>query len=326
MRGRIGDLEVITIDLICEVCGTHNPPGTEFCTNCKSYLAWDRSAPTNPAAQLPTVNEWPATATTVEQPVYTDVRCPSCGTINPGTRRFCSHCGYQLLSDPSLYADYGNRPRESQAAQDRAARKAYRRALPLLYRWRRVFIVVLLAALGLVAGLTLGRDPVGIVKGGWYSLTRQYELVQGVRATVEPPKASAAKSNPAAAVDGTEKEWTMKWAPRSVSECEAPEGTGVLVLTLAAPTRIRLLQIAPGVAKSNPQQDLQARPTRLGIKFDDGECNPVNLTNEDGQQEVFFDSEMPVTQVRISFAQSQSPPDAQPLISLSEVILKKHPS
>ena len=50
-RGPRGNLEVITIDLICEVCGTSNPPGTEFCTNCNSYLAWDRSVLTKPSGK-----------------------------------------------------------------------------------------------------------------------------------------------------------------------------------------------------------------------------------------------------------------------------------
>jgi predicted nucleic acid-binding Zn ribbon protein len=150
---------VITIDLICEVCGTSNPPGTEFCTNCNSYLAWDRSVlakpsgqPSKPAAApsnhstQPTQKEWrpshrlrmwdqlirrtraglcrsgyggqgyydgrynqggyqggyypggaAGSASTLEQPAYTDMSCPSCGTINPGTRRFCTHCGYAFF-------------------------------------------------------------------------------------------------------------------------------------------------------------------------------------------------------------------------------------
>ena len=86
-------------------------------------------------------------APTLEQPGYTDMSCPSCGTINPDTRRFCSHCGYAFFYgglDP--YAGYYTSP-ASQAAQDRAARKAYRRSLPPLYRWRRVIIGVAVAAL-----------------------------------------------------------------------------------------------------------------------------------------------------------------------------------
>ncbi|GAB89347.1 zinc ribbon domain-containing protein [Gordonia rhizosphera] len=31
-------------DIICEACGTANPPGTQFCTECDAYLAWNRSS------------------------------------------------------------------------------------------------------------------------------------------------------------------------------------------------------------------------------------------------------------------------------------------
>jgi hypothetical protein len=255
-----------------------------------------------------------------------DKTCPICGTVNPGTRHFCSHCGYRFFDSDPGYAGYGDVPPKSQAAQDRAARKAYRRALPPLYRWRRVILVVLLVALGLTAGLTLGRDPVGIVKAGWYSLTRQYVSVQGIHATVVPSKATARKSDPAALVDGTRKALTVNWAPLSASDCTAPEGTGVAVLTLDGPARIRLIQVASGLDKSNPQHDLQALPTLLGITFDDGKCNPVKLTNEEGQQEIFLDSKEAVSKVRISIAQASVPPDGQPQASLTEVILKTYPS
>jgi hypothetical protein len=349
---------VIKIELICEVCGTSNPPGTEFCTNCNSYLAWDRTASPKPSEQpsKPTQpgpnpvqpqHEWiaqstrgaarPASASpnqkgtaagaaTQEQPAYLEKTCPNCGQVNPGTRQFCSHCGYPFFTSDPGYAGYSDVSPRSQASQDRAARKAYRRALPPLYRWRRVIIVVLLMALGLTAGLILGRDPVGIVKGGWYSLTGKYEWIQGVQAAVRPPKATAAKSDPAAVVDGTENELTMHWAPSSVSDCEAPAGTGVVVLRLPAPARIRLIQIAPGLAPTNPQHDLQAVPTRVGIKFDGGKCNPADLNNEGGQQEIFIDSKKPVSQVEISIARAKSSQNSQPLISLTEVILKSYPT
>jgi ribosomal protein L40E len=344
-RAYAANLEVITIELICENCGTHNPPGTEFCTKCHHYLPWDRSGLPEPAGASPNTGPAdqgyptqreidpayqagvPVGAPTQEQPAYIDKSCPNCGTINPGTRRFCSRCGYQFFnSDSAAYASYDYWSAESQAAQERAAWKAYRRSLPPLYRWRRVIMVVLLVPLGLAAGLAFGRDPVGMVQGGWYSLTRKYVPVQGIRAAVKPPEATAAKSDPAALVDGTENEWTMNWAPGSVSECAAPEGTGVIVLTLPTPIRIRLLQIAPGLNKSNPQHDLQALPTRLGITFDDGKCTPFELKKEEGQQEIFLDSKEQVTQVRISIAAADSPANAQPLVSITEVILKAYPS
>ena len=29
----------------CEACGEQNPPGTQFCLRCNSFLAWEEPAP-----------------------------------------------------------------------------------------------------------------------------------------------------------------------------------------------------------------------------------------------------------------------------------------
>lgn len=68
-------------ELICESCGERNPAGTEFCTVCNAYLAWDRtraftppslptppsppspsSSPSSPAAPAPAVTSPPPPA------------------------------------------------------------------------------------------------------------------------------------------------------------------------------------------------------------------------------------------------------------------------
>jgi hypothetical protein len=362
--------EVITIDLICEVCGTSNPPGTEFCTNCNSYLAWDRSVGTKPAgkpAQPTSPAPTPPPQPQAEQtrhagtaaagypntgpsdqgyvdPGYAaqgyydagynegayyqgpyDMSCPNCGTINPGTRRFCSRCGYGFVSGEDPYAGYAYWSPASQAAQDKAARKAYRRSLPPLYRWRRVIIGVLVVALVAVAAIVLGSNPGEMVKSGWYSLTRDYVWVKPVTATVVPPEANAPNSKPAALVDEAENEWTMNWAPSQETQCGPAPGTGVIVLTFA-PTRIRMLQIAPGLAESNPQRKLQPLPKVLGVAFDNGPCQTVNLTATPGQQEIKIDSGKPVSQMLIGINSAYPAPNAQPMISLTEVILKAYPS
>jgi hypothetical protein len=369
---------VITIDLICEVCGTANPPGTEFCTNCNSYLAWDRSVltkpagkpaqPTSPAPKPPPqpTAEWagptqPAGAAaagypnagSAEQgyvdPGYAgqgyaaqgyydtgnsggayyqgpyDMSCPNCGTINPGTRRFCSRCGYGFVSGEDPYAGYAYWSPASQAAQDKAARKAYRRSLPPLYRWRRVIIGVVVVALVAVAAVLLSSNPVEMVKSGWYSLTRDYVWVRPVTATVIPPEASAPNSNPGALVDEADNEWTMNWAPSQEAQCGPAPDTGVIVLTFA-PTRIRMLQIAPGLAGTNPQRKLQPLPKVLGVAFDNGPCQTVNLTATPEQQEIKIDSGKPVSQMLIGISSAYPAPNAQPMISLTEVILKAYPS
>ena len=32
----------------CEACGEQNPPGTQFCLRCNSFLAWEEPAPEHP--------------------------------------------------------------------------------------------------------------------------------------------------------------------------------------------------------------------------------------------------------------------------------------
>jgi hypothetical protein len=359
-------LEVITIELECENCGTLNPAGTKFCTNCGNYLAWDRSglakpaeqpSTTSPATDQPPNKEWtvqaPAagspsgghqgyygagynqgayypgasgsapSAPTMEQPAYADVSCPYCGTINPGTRRFCSHCGGQLY-DPNAYAGYGYWPGPNKA-QDRAARKAYRRLLPPLYRWRGLIIGLVIVALLAAAALALGGDPVNRVTGAWYNLRQQYVWVKPVSVTVVPAEATAANSNPAALVDESDNEWTMNWTPSGVPPtCGPAPGTGYVIFTFA-PTRIRLLQIAPGLSEKNPQRPLQPVPRVLGIFFDNGPCHRVELTGDPGQQEIKIDSEKPVTQMIMTISSATTLPNGQ-LISFTEVILKAYPS
>jgi len=380
---------VITIDLVCEVCGTANPPGTEFCTNCNSYLAWDRSVlvsppagrskpgppaphppapPTNYPPDAPTVDYSNAGyaqgypdpgypdpgyaqgyvdqgypdqggyadqgyygggyAPTVDQSAYADFTCPTCGRVNPATRRFCSRCGYAFFSSEAAdpYAGTGGGWGASEAAQDRAARREYRRSLPPLYRWRRVIIGVLVVVLAGVGAVTLGRDPVGIIKGGWYTLTRQYLKVSPSQAQVVPAEATAANSDPAALIDGSVVEWTMNWSPTQESACGPAAGTGVIVLSFP-PARIRQVQIFSGLDKDNPQRDLQWLPKAVGLSFDSGPCQSITLNESPEGQTFQIDSEKPVTQLQMGIG-SATPggADAAPLISITEVVLKSFPS
>jgi hypothetical protein len=408
-------LEVITINLVCESCGETNPPGTEFCTNCNSYLAWDRSvlvrppekgarpiSPVPPAPPMPAPpinhptpaappgsNDWTAQdpgagyseggypaagypeagydqgyadqgyvdqgyvdqgygdqayydagyydggyyqggggAPTLEQGAYVDQTCPTCGRVNPGTKRFCSRCGYSFVSfeAPDPYAMTGSWGAASEAAQDRAARREYRRSLPPLYRWRRVLIGVLVLVLAIVGGVAVRRDPIGMVQGAVGSLRGQYLKVAPVQVRVEPAEATAAKSDPAALVDGSVVEWTMSWAPSQESACGPAAGTGVIVLDFPA-TRIRQLQIYPGLDVGNAQRNLQPLPKVLGLSFGTDPCEPITLSNQPGPQDIQVDSKTEVTQLRIGIGSAYpAGADAAPLISITEVILKSFPN
>jgi hypothetical protein len=64
----------------------------------------------------------------------------------------------------------------------------------------------------------------------------------------------------------------------------------------------------------------------VGIAFDDGRCHPVSLTATPDQQEFKIDSGKPVTRVLIGIGSAYPAANGQPLLSLSEVILKAYPS
>lgn len=349
---------MITIDLICEACGEANPPGTEFCRNCNEFLAWDSatakrqptttSTTTGPTTTSPTVPRTPATEQTVpivQQPstpttpvdsgyvdqgyqeTYSDFACPYCNATNPPARRFCVHCGY------SFYAEYGTDGSvdwigwtpQAMAARDREARKAYRRSLPPLYRWRRVIIAVVAFALFIGLGALISRNPVALATSGWHRINNDFVTVAGVQARVEPADATSPGSDPAALLDGTEQEWTMNWAPTGASACGAAPGTGTVVFTFP-PTQIRRVVIAPGLAATNNQRPTQPRPATIGITFDNGTCQPKVLADDAGQQVITIDSGAPVTQLALGIGSAHQGGASTAQISLTEVWIQTYPS
>ncbi|WP_375425734.1 zinc ribbon domain-containing protein [uncultured Friedmanniella sp.] len=348
------------MDVICDACGGTNRAGAEFCVHCNAFLAWDGSggaAPPTTVRQVPpatsptaatdaptvlnptVVNSTVATGTawtpvtpssvTATMP-QTEVgpvgeTCPSCGLVNAPGLRFCAHCGYGFASSvpeqpgaPDPYAD------QSAAAADRAARRAYRRSLPPLYRWRRVLVSVVVAVL-VLGGLLWVRHPVRAARDTWYRVSKQYTLVSPVVAFVVPPTSTVPGSDPAALVDRTVREWTETWQPTSATACGAAPGTGEIVLTFA-PTRIRRLQIVPGLDKSNPRRSQQLLPQEIGITYPGGRCQRVLLDRGDRQQPIRLDSGVRVTSVRIGIGSVYpGAPDTAQLVSLTEVVLLSYP-
>lgn len=352
---------MIRIDLICEACGEANPPGTEFCRNCNEFLAWDSAtaqrrpstsatAPTSPVRATPpteqtvpvaaqpvpeqapveTVDHGYGTQTqdqTYEQPVYADVTCPYCGTVNPPTRRFCAHCGYNFYPEYGTDGgvDWSSWTPQAAAARDREARRAYRRSLPPLYRWRRVIIGVLVFALCVGLGALLRRDPVALATAGWHRINNDYVTVAGVQVQVEPADATVPGSDPRSLVDGTEQEWTMTWAPTGSSTCGAAPGTGTVIFTFPA-TQITRVVIAPGLAAANAQRPTQPRPATVGLSFDNGPCQSADLADDAKQQVININSEVPVTRMTLGVGSAHLGGAASQQISLTEVWLQTYPS
>jgi len=339
---------VIIIDLICEACGEANPPGTEFCRNCNEFLAWDSTtAKRQPSTVTSTASTVPATPA-VEQTVpiteqtapdhqaavaspvdhgYSDVSCPYCSAVNPPTRRFCAHCGYNFYAehgtDPGV--DWSGWTPQAIAAHDREARRAYRRSLPPLYRWRRVIIGAVLFALFVGFGALLSRDPVALANQTWHRVNNDYVTVAGVQVQVDPADASVSGSDPRSLVDGTEQEWTMAWAPTGPSTCGAAPGTGTVIFTFP-PTQIRRVVIAPGLAATNAQRPTQPRPAAIGLSFDNGPCRAETLADDAAQQVIIIDSAVPVTRMTLGIGSAHLGGAASPQISMTEVWLQTYPS
>lgn len=262
-----------------------------------------------------------------EQQPYADISCPYCGTVNAATRRFCAHCGYSFVADSGTDpgVDWSGWTAQAIAARDREARKAYRRSLPPLYRWRRVIIAVIVFALFVGLGALLRRDPVALAKDGWYRVTKEYVTVAGVQAQTDPADASAGGSNPQSLVDGSVQEWTTAWAATGESPCSAAPGTATVIFTFPA-TRVRQVLIVPGLDKSNPQRDLQPQPKTIGLTLPDGTCTPVTLANSPEQAPIEIDSKTPITQLRLGIGSAYpAGADAKQLISLTEVIIRSYP-
>ena len=258
--------------------------------------------------------------------------CPRCGRPVDAKRRFCGHCGEQFVK-PGAAAPV-TRPTQKRDtwwsrlwdSKDRAARLAYRRSLPPLYRWRRVIISVLALAL-IGGGLTvIGRFPKAFFMARYYDLRKTLVVVPGVQAEIIPPDASAADSTPDALVDGTAKSWKMAWTPTTQgSPCGAQQTTPVIQLSFA-PTRIRVIDMRAGLLQKDTGRQFQFRPKTIWVAYAD-HCEDVTLQDVE-RQPITLDTKNPVDSIRIGVqtAYAPDPPEgAQQVLAFTEITLKSRP-
>lgn len=250
--------------------------------------------------------------------------CPTCDRPIDGSRRFCGHCGEQLIW-PGAGAPV-TRPASKRVtwwsrlwdSKDRVARRAYRRSLPPLYRWRRVIIAVL--ALGLIgAGLTvIGRSPKTFVMARYHDLKQAEDPVAGVVPSTIPPDSSAGGSTPEALVDNSEKPWQMTWTSTTKgSVCGEPPTTPVIQLSFPM-TRIRAIDMLAGLQKKYPSRALQFRPQTIWIAYGN-ECHPQTLKDED-RQRIPLDTKVPVNSLRIGVITTfEQPEGSEELLSFTEI-------
>jgi len=274
---------------------------------------------------------WPAPGPGTPPPVTTGGGCPSCGRVNDPSLRFCAKCGQVLSSQPAAQqaaAGHSSTWNRISQSRDRAARRAYRRSLPPLYRWRRVIIGFLVVTLGLGGLTAVGRHPVRWAIDTYYDLSNATVIVDGVTAAVDPPTATAAGSDPAALTDVSVSAWTMNWAPTEQgTSCGGAPGTGKVVLSMPA-TRIRQIDLQAGLQDTDSNRTLEFRPQSIGVSFDGGPCRNLPLQDVAGWQMIEVDSGVAVSTVQIGVdtAYEAQPDGAQPRLSITEISLRSRPS
>ncbi|MGB3763608.1 MAG: hypothetical protein WA966_10315 [Ornithinimicrobium sp.] len=183
---------------------------------------------------------------------------------------------------------------------DRDARRAYRRSLPPLYRWRRVAI-----AFGCVIALSfafavVGNNPAAWAQQRWHDVMGTVVQVQGTSAEAVPEGSEVEGSSASALTDadsGTA--WTTAWqAPPSDALCgQAPGGRARVTFPSTRLKQVRLRTVDPA---ANP---LQHRPAAVDLTLADGTCQRLPLAQQEGEQRIDFDSGGPVTSVVVSVAQ-----------------------
>ena len=256
--------------------------------------------------------------------------CPSCGRDVVAGRRFCGHCGQVLAHGAPVRAPAPRRRRWWQRllrSDTRVARRAYRRSLPPLYRWRRVGIVVLLV--GLVGGAfaVIGRDPIGWGTDRWYDLTDKLEAVTDVTVRAEPEDAVVGDHVATGLIDhNPETAWVTEWEPpEEPARCGAAPG-GRVVLSFPE-TRVRGLRVITGVTDPSTRP-LQQIPTQLHVMLPDGTCRTVDLDRSPEVQDVAFDSQVPVSRLTISIGATFRSDDdrVEDVAGLSELGLVARPA
>ena len=315
------------------------PAGTAPAPAPSTPVSTPPPAPIAPATPPPVVSQQPVARAPAVAAAAAEAGspCPACGRVNPPGRRFCARCGHQLTSGAVPAAPTSPAPVAARGFQawwarrfdnrDRAARREYRRSLPALYRWRRVLIGFGLIG-GLVAGLAVaGRNPVGFVVDGYHDVRGTTVAVPVTDTAVEPPDATAAKSDPAALTDRTEAAWAMRWEPTAEdASCGGAPGTGVIVLSIA-PTRIRAISVQAGLLATNGRRPLQARPLALGVVLDGGPCQRLDLADLADEQKLELDSKVPVSEVRIGVdTAAPAREDGEPVLSITEITIRARPS
>jgi hypothetical protein len=222
--------------------------------------------------------------------------CPSCGHRNDPSRRFCERCGFTLVSAARGTAPTRTPTTEgghwwSRSAEDRAARRAYRRSLPPLYRWRRVIVALLVVVLAVAVVSVVEGNPVEWATQRYHDLRGTTVEVSGVRAVAEPGEEPV----PAATDDDASSTWKTPWPPGTPEQtCSAPRPFA-LRLQWEDPVRVRGVRVSPGTrGDGTVDRRLSPRPATMLVSWEDdsGEvrCESLGVTDEAATRDLELDT------------------------------------
>ncbi|TFV77493.1 hypothetical protein E4P39_05815 [Blastococcus sp. CT_GayMR19] len=263
--------------------------------------------------------------------------CRRCGTANPPELRFCRKCGLEF-SPPRQATAWDARPRPRvpwwrrifgghRTPSERAALRAYRRSLPMRYRLIRIGVALLVLLLLVGAVIAGNRDPIGWAKARWYDFKGTVVPVRDITPTLDPAVDANPDFPPSFAVDGNEASaWATTWTGAGEPEgCGAPNTAAGLLLTFEQPVDLRRLVVRAGLPTDDVNRLAQHRPRVLELRFSDGECVPLTLTDT-GEQQVVELAPVSTTSVRIDVVDVYlSDADGATFVALSEVELLQRP-
>lgn len=341
----------------CGECGESNPSDSAFCLLCGAYLGWnepgkgpqvDVARPTPTAEAVPSVTgARPATgaetqAAAPQQPLTTSSPlpttrstavpgknpCPSCGHPNDVGRRFCGRCGFVLVTPTPAQRERAPAPAAGRwmwwgDPKERAARRAYRRSLPPLYRWRRVIVgLVLVVLVGAVLSV-LDNNPVAWLRDRWTAWTADLVPIPDVAARADPQGSVAATYAVASLTDSDRRTaWATPWpaGTETASSCGASSVGGV-VLTWSPAARVYRIDVRAGLASDDDQRNNQFQPARVDISIA-GECVKMPLGPGAGWQQQSVDVKAPVSTLTLTVAGVRpNQRSLEPVVAISELRL-----
>ncbi|MGW6449148.1 NADase-type glycan-binding domain-containing protein [Lentzea sp. NPDC055074] len=287
--------------IVCQTCGEHNAPSTEFCGNCGDFLKWTgaqaQAGPVRPDEPQQQQPHHRPQQTLRRQPQPGDLICGQCGSGNVATRRFCAVCGHTLLDATVERQPWWKRWRKGPKVLESGSRPRrvrtttkVRQGVGTAVRWTLVVAVLLFAALygfsqpfrsSVNTQAVAAKDAVaGIFVEKWVPVRQS-----SISASQERP------DHPAALAMDTDKGtfWAAQTDPK----------TPALTIRFDRRTDLRRMIVYSG----DPKKYLGSqRPQRLTLVFDTGKTDDITLTDAPDEQEHAIANGDGVQQVQVLVA------------------------